>query len=61
MNGIVSKVSKHKPDAVQPGCEIIVPSKKESKGFEALSRVMSVATSAASVATMAAAMTSLTK
>lgn len=31
MNGMVSKVNKYKSATIQPGCEIIVPSKDDSK------------------------------
>jgi protein involved in polysaccharide export with SLBB domain len=61
MNGMVSKAGKYSPGLVQPGCEIIVPSKKKAKGFEALSAMMSFATSAASMAAIVAAMANLSK
>lgn len=61
MNGMVTKANRYRADLVQPGCEIIVPSKKESKGLEALSTILGFTTSAASVATMAAAVANLSK
>ncbi|MDR0745738.1 MAG: SLBB domain-containing protein, partial [Mediterranea sp.] len=61
MNGMVSKAGKYRSDMIQPGCEIIVPSKKESKGLEVLSTILGFTTSAASVATMAAAVANLAK
>jgi protein involved in polysaccharide export with SLBB domain len=61
MNGTVSKAGKYRSDMIQPGCEIIVPSKKEGKGLEALSTILGFTTSAASIATMAAAVANLNK
>ena len=51
MNGSVQLLSHHSRLAIQPGCEIIVPSKNK-KNKMTTAEYMSVGTSAASVATM---------
>lgn len=61
MNGTVTRVSRFKQNVVQPGCEIIVPSKRERKGGDTLTTIMSLATTSASIATMAATIANLTK
>lgn len=60
MNGTVSRISKNDSHAIQPGCEIIIPGKKEKKGLD-MATIMSLTSTTASVATMAAAITALTK
>lgn len=58
MNGTVAKVSSRAK--IEPGCEIVVPSKpKCERGV--LSEIMGVATTAASLGTMAASITNLVK
>ncbi len=59
LNGTVSRVKGGDSKAIQPGCEIIIPSKKARKGVD-LAAIMSVASSTASLATMVAAIVSLT-
>lgn len=59
MNGTVARCSSRRTK-IEPGCHIIVPSKRERKGLS-LPAIMSLATSAASVGTMAAAIANLTK
>jgi hypothetical protein len=57
MNGMISRIgSKTK---VEPGCEIIVPSKTQSK--MTMAEKMMMATSGASLATMAATIANLLK
>ena len=51
MNGSVELLSHHSKKAVQPGCEIVVPSKK-TKNKLSTAETMSIGTSAASIATM---------
>ena len=52
MNGQVKKASKYDRDLIEPGCEIIVPTKQESR-FK-LQNMLSIATTSASLATMIA-------
>lgn len=52
MNGQVKKAKKYDSDLIQPGCEIIVPTKQESR-FK-LQNMLSIATTSASLATMIA-------
>ena len=56
-NGRVSVAGKHK---VEPGCEIIVPSKPKSNG-NALTNILGIGTSMASLATMFATIANLVK
>lgn len=51
MNGSVELVSHHKSKDIQPGCEIVVPSKK-ARNKMTTAETMSIGTSAASIATM---------
>ena len=51
MNGSIEQLSHHSRKAVQPGCEIVVPSKK-AKNKMTTAETMSLGTSAASIATM---------
>ncbi len=57
MNG---HVSKGKGSKIEPGCHIIVPSKQKGKGLS-LAEWLSIATTAASLGTMAASITNLIK
>ena len=52
MNGQVKKSKKYDSNLIQPGCEIIVPTKQESS-FK-LQNMLSIATTSASLATMIA-------
>ena len=60
MNGTVSRVRGLKKARIEPGCQIIIPSKRERKSIS-LPAIMSLATSAASIGTMAASIANLTK
>lgn len=60
MNGTVAKLSKYKSSLIQPGCEIVIPSKPESKKMS-VAEVMSIGTTSASIATMIASMVNLFK
>ena len=59
MNGTVARCSSRRTK-IEPGCHIIVPSKRERKGLS-LPAIMSLATTAASVGTMAASIANMTK
>ena len=58
MNGTVSRLKSKNKKAIEPGCEIIVPSKDPRKRMSA-AEVIGMGTSAASIATMIATMVNL--
>lgn len=60
MNGTVSRVKRGSAKYIEPGCEIVVPSKKEKKRTDAVN-VLGMSSSVASLATMIATMVNLTK
>lgn len=60
MNGTVTRIRRLKSGQIEPGCQIIVPSKKERKGMS-VAEIVSLTTSAASIGTMAATISSLLK
>lgn len=60
MNGTVTRVRSLKKAKIEPGCHIIIPSKRERKGLN-VPALMSIATSAASIGTMAASIANLSK
>ena len=60
MNGTVTRIKRLKSGQIEPGCQIIVPSKKERKGMS-IAEIVSLTTSAASLGTMAATIANLTK
>lgn len=53
MNGRITKARKFDYDVVQPGCEIVIPNKREKNG-DSLQQFLSVATTSSSIATMLA-------
>lgn len=53
MNGTITKARKLSYDVVQPGCEIVIPNKREKNG-NSLQQFLSVATTSSSIATMLA-------
>lgn len=59
MNGQVKKASKYDRKLIEPGCEIIVPT-KEKKEFK-LQNILSIATTSASLATMIASIANILK
>lgn len=59
MNGQVKKAKKFSNDVIQPGCEIIVPSKEKNQ-FK-LQNILSIATTSASLATMVASIANILK
>ncbi len=58
MNGTVTKANRRVSDLIQPGCEIIVPKKPESKGMST-AEIMSVGSTSASLATVVLALVNL--
>lgn len=60
MNGTVSRARWFRRTRIEPGSQIIIPSKKERKGMS-IAEVMAISTSAASIGTMAATISSLVK
>lgn len=60
MNGTVARLNWKNKDGVQPGCEIVVPTKADRKGMT-LSEILSIGTSTASLATMAATLANILK
>ena len=52
MNGTVAKARRFSRIVVQPGCEIVVPKKRDKEG--ALQEILSISTTAASLGTMIA-------
>lgn len=58
MNGSVAKAKRNTP--IEPGCQIIIPSKPEKMGTD-WTKVLTLATSFSSVATMAATITNIFK
>lgn len=59
MNGQVKKASKYKSNLIEPGCEIIVPTKEKNE-FR-LQNILSIATTSASLATMIASIANILK
>ena len=60
MNGSVEKVNRHSSKVVEPGCEIVVPSKEQNKKMTT-SEIMAVASGGASLASVIVALISLLK
>lgn len=60
MNGTVSRLKRFRKHDIEPGSQIIVPSKKERSRMN-IAEIMSLTTSAASIGTMAATIANLTK
>lgn len=60
MNGTVSRVKRMRKVEIEPGCQIIVPSKKERRPLS-IAEFMSISSSAASLGTMAATLYNLFK
>lgn len=57
MNGTVARARRHSKNVVEPGCEIVIPKKRDKDG--ALQEILGVATTASSIATMMATITNL--
>jgi len=60
MNGTVSRVKRLRKAKVEPGCEIIIPTKRERKRVD-IAQIIGLTTSAASIGTMAATVANLLK
>lgn len=60
MNGSVELVNKHSNKAIQPGCEIVIPS-KDAKEKMSTAEMMSMGTTAASISTMMVSIANLLK
>lgn len=58
MNGMVAKAKKNTP--VEPGCQIIIPSKPDKQGFD-WTKAMTIATTLGSLGTMSAAIATMFK
>ncbi len=58
MNGSIAKASGNV--SIEPGCQIIVPTKPENQGFD-WTRVLSIATTLGSIASMTAAVVAIFK
>ncbi len=59
MNGQVKRARRHSKNAVEPGCELIIPMKEESNWN--VQQTMSLATASASLATMVASIANILK
>lgn len=59
-NGGVEKVKRHSSKAIQPGCEIVVPTKPEKTGMTT-SEIMAIASGGASLASVVVALISILK
>lgn len=53
LNGTVSRAKKYSTDLIQPGCEIVVPTKKERQGLK-IAEILSMGSMTASIAAMVA-------
>lgn len=60
MNGSVAKAKRHSSKVIQPGCEIIVPAKKQREGLKT-AEVLSIGSTSASLATVVLALMNLLK
>ena len=59
LNGTIAKARRFSSAVIEPGCEIVVPQKREKEG--ALQEVLSIATTASSIATMMATISNILK
>ena len=59
MNGTVARARRFSKSVVEPGCEIVIPSKREKDA--SLEKFLSIATTSSSIATMLATITNLVK
>ena len=60
MNGAVEQLGRRSAKAIQPGCEIVVPSKPQ-KTKMSTAKMMTIGTSTASIATMIATLVNIFK
>jgi hypothetical protein len=59
MNGTVTKARRYSKDVILPGCEIVIPKKREKDTN--LQEILSISTTAASLSTMLATIANLIK
>ena len=60
MNGGVSEVSKYSSKDIKPGCEIVVPTKSNTRKLST-AEILTIGTSTASIATMIVTLVNLLK
>lgn len=60
MNGAVEKINKRRAKAIQPGCEIVIPTKEARKGMTT-TEIMAIASGGASLASVIVALISILK
>lgn len=60
LNGTVARAKKSDSDLIQPGCEIVVPTKSERKRLQ-LSEIMGMSSMTATIAAMVATLTNAFK
>ena len=58
MNGTVTKANSFSSNVVQPGCEIVVPEKEKKEGMKT-AEILSLGSTAASLATVVLALVNL--
>lgn len=59
MNGSIARLKSKSKKAIQPGCEVVIPYKKPSANPFGVAEILSLSSSASSIATMAATLVSL--
>ena len=60
MNGAVEKINRHKSSNIQPGCEIVVPTKKQ-KNRMSTGEIVALSSGGASLASVVVALISILK
>ena len=60
MNGAVQKISKQGAKSIEPGCEIVVPTKKQGKKISS-AEIVAITSGAASISSVIVALISLIK
>ena len=59
LNGTVAKAKRYSKKVVEPGCEIVIPQKRDKK--DNLGNILSIATTSSSIATMMATIANILK
>ena len=57
LNGTIKRAKRYSSNVVEPGCEIVVPQKRDRK--DNIGNILGIATTASSIATMMATITSM--
>ena len=57
LNGTIKRAKRYSTNVVEPGCEIVVPQKRDRK--DNIGNILGIATTASSIATMMATITSM--